>query len=323
MNGEIVRLFTSANNGVPYIFTKHYEKGYRIKIRFDALTVGMSPVELLWTRDTSEMPVDDLLDKARAADAVIYCGGLNHTYDTESADRPHMDLLGDQNELIPLLAKANPNTIVTITAGSPVTMPWLDEVKAVVWSWYSGMEGGNALADVISGNVCPSGKMPFTFPYKLEDCPAHRYGEYQATNCKYNEDIYVGYRGYEKDGIAPMFAFGYGLSYASFEYADLDVITNDDSIEVNFSISNTSDIDAKEVAQVYVGINDVEDRPLKELRGFEKVSIKGGETKRVSIVIKKDDLRVWNGGWTLINGSYTVYVAAASDDVRLKADILI
>ena len=323
MNGEIVRLFTSANNGVPYIFTKHYEKGFRIKIRFDALTVGMSPVELLWTRDTSEMPVDDLLEKARAADAVIFCGGLNHTYDTESTDRPHMDLIGDQNELIPLLAKANPNTVVTITAGSPVTMPWLDDVKAVVWSWYSGMEGGNALADVISGDVCPSGKMPFTLPFRLEDCPAHRYGEYQATNCKYNEDIYVGYRGYEKDNITPMFTFGFGLSYASFEYSDIEVVNKSDSFDVSFSIANTSSIDAKEIAQVYVGINGIEDRPVKELRGFEKVHIKAGEKARVNITVKKDDLRVWDDGWKLINGSYTIYVAAASDDIRLTADILI
>ena len=323
MNGEVVRLFTSANNGVPYIFTKHYEKGYRIKFRFDALTVGMSPVELLWTRDTSEMPVDTLLEKARNADAVIYCGGLNHSYDTEATDRPHIDLIGDQNELIPLLAKANPNTVVTITAGSPVAMPWLDDVKAVLWGWYAGMEGGNVLADIISGDVCPSGKMPFTLPYKLEDSPAHRYGEYQAVNCRYNEDIYVGYRGFEKDGIKPMFAFGHGLSYASFEYSDLTLTDNGDALTVEFSITNTSAIDAKETAQVYVGINGVEDRPVKELKGFEKVLVKAGETSRVSVSVKKDDLRVWNGGWELLRGSYTVYVAAAADDVRLQADIKI
>ena len=141
--------------------------------------------------------------------------------------------------------------------------------------------------------------------------------------CRYNEDIYVGYRGYEKDNIKPLFAFGYGLSYASFEYSDLEVTSNENSLDVSFSITNTSDIDAKEAAQVYIGINGVEDRPIKELRGYEKVSLAARETKRVTINVRKDDLRVWNDGWTLLSGSYTVYVAAASDDVRLTADILI
>ncbi len=322
-NGEVVRLFSSANNGVPYEFTRHYEKGDRIEILVEAMCIGMTPLELLWTREKAEMPIEELLDKARAADAVVYCGGLNHTLDTEAFDRPNLDLPGEQDELIPLLAEANPNTIVTITAGSPVAMPWLDKVKGVIWSWYSGMEGGNALADVIVGNVCPSGKMPFTLPFKLEDCPAHRYGEYQAGNCKYNDDIYVGYRGFEKDNIRPMFAFGHGLSYASFDYSDLSVTDNGDSLSVSFSISNTSDIDAKETAQVYVGINGVEDRPVKELKGFEKVEVKAHGTTPVTVTIAKDDLRVWNNGWELLNGSYTVYVAAASDDVRLTKDIQI
>ena len=321
MNGEIVAQFTSRNNGNPGIVTKNYKKGDRISILFEVCNVGVYPVELLWTRDTSEMPIETLLEKAQAADAVIFCGGINHTLDSESNDKPHMDLIGDQNKLIPLLAKANPNTVVTITAGSPVAMPWIDEVKAVIWSWYAGMEGGNVLADIIKGDVCPSGKLPFTLPYKLEDSPAHRYGEYQAGNCRYNEDIYVGYRGFEKDNVKPMFAFGHGLSYASFEYSDLALKDDGKAIEVQFSITNTSKIDAKEIAQVYVGINGAEDRPVKELKGFEKELVKAGETKRVSIKIDRETLRVWNDGWTLLHGSYTFYVAAATDDVRLKADI--
>ncbi len=323
MNDETVAWFGAFNNGVPRVFTRHYEKGFRIKIYFEVFSVGMCPVELLWTRDPSEMPIDTLLDKARAADAVIYCGGLGHTLDTESYDKPHMDLKGDQNKLIPLLAKANPNTVVTLTAGSPVTMPWLDDVRAVVWSWYAGMEGGNALADIICGKVCPSGKMPFTLPRKLEDSPAHRYGEYQATNCKYNEDIYVGYRGFEKDDIKPMFAFGHGLSYATFAYSDLCVTDRGDALNVAFSVTNTSEIDAKETVQVYVGIDGAEDRPIKELKGFEKIDLKAKETKHVSITVSKEDLRVWNDGWTLLKGRYTVSVAAASDDVRLKATVTI
>jgi len=322
-NDECVWTFTSSNNGIPYEFTRHYEEGERINIFIEAMTVGMAPLELLWSKDATEMPIDTLLEKARAADTVIFCGGLNHSFDTESFDKPHMDLPDEQNELIPLLAEANPNTVVTLTAGSPVSMPWIDSVKAVVWSWYAGMEGGNVLADVIRGEICPSGKMPFTLPCKLEDSPAHRYGEYQATNCKYNEDIYVGYRGFERDGIRPLFAFGHGLSYASFAYSDLSVTNVGDSINVEFSISNASDVDGMEVAQVYVGINGVSDRPVKELKGFDKVKVAAHSTVPVSITIKKDDLRVWEDGWKLLLGTYTVSVAAASDDVRLACNIQI
>ena len=323
-NGQVVRQFTSANNGVPFEFTRHYEKGDRIDIRIDAVTVGMTSPELLWTTQKKEMPIEDLLDMARAADAVVYCGGLNHTFDTESFDKPDMELPGEQNNLIPLLAKANPNTIVTITAGSPVTMPWLDDVKGVIWTWFGGMEVGNVLADIITGKICPSGKMPFTVPKKLEDSPAHKYGEYKEGDCVYNEDIYVGYRGFEKDGVKPLFAFGYGLSYASFEYSDLKVTDKGDAIDVQFSVTNTSDIDAKEIAQVYVGINGVEDRPVKELKGFEKLLVPAKSTVTTTVTIAKENLRVWQDeAWALLSGNYTVYVAAASDDVRLTADFTI
>ena len=321
-NDECVWTFTSSNNGIPYEFTRHYEKGERIDIYIEAMTIGMAPLELLWNKDsTEEMPIEVLLDKARAADAVIFCGGINHSLDTESFDKPDIELSEEQNKLIPLLAEANPNTVVAITAGSPVAMPWIDDVKAVLWNWYAGMEGGNVLADIIRGEICPSGKMPFTLPYKLEDSPAHKYGEYQAGNCRYNEDIYVGYRGFEKDGIRPMFAFGHGLSYASFAYSDLALTDNGDCFKVEFTVSNTSDVDGMEIAQVYVGINDVEDRPVKELKGFDKVKVAAHGSERISICIKKDDLRVWEDGWKMLHGRYTVSVAAAADDIRLTADI--
>ncbi|MBQ9112544.1 MAG: glycoside hydrolase family 3 C-terminal domain-containing protein [Clostridia bacterium] len=320
-NNELVWYFKSSNNGIPYELTRHFEKGERVDIRVEAITVGMVPLEFLWSRSAEEMPIEALLDKARAADAVIYCGGLNHSYDTESFDKPDMGLPGEQNELIPLLAAANPNTVVTVTAGSPVEMPWVDKVGAIVWSWYAGMEGGNALADILCGNVCPSGKMPFTLPYKLEDSPAHRYGEYQADNCRYNEDIFVGYRGFEKDGIRPMFAFGHGLSYASFEYSDLEVVDVGEALEVSFSVKNTSDTDAKETAQVYFGREGAEDRPVKELKGFEKLTLRAGECQRTTVTVRKESLRVWDNGWRLCEGTYTVSVAAACDDVRLTATV--
>ncbi|MBE6578014.1 MAG: glycosyl hydrolase [Ruminococcaceae bacterium] len=322
-NGELVKYFSSENNGIPYEFTRRFEAGERIDIRVQAMTIGTTPLELLWAKNAKKMPIEFLLQKARKADAVVFCGGINHSFDTENFDKPDLKLPGEQNELIPLLAKANPNTVVTVTAGSAVDMPWADDVRAILWSWYSGMEGGNALADIISGKVSPSGKMPFTLPYKLEDCPAHRYGEYKATSVRYNEDIYVGYRGFEKDGIAPRFAFGHGLSYADFEYSDISVVDSKDSIDVSFSVTNTSDVDAKETSQVYFGINGAIDRPVKELKGFCKLSLCAGETKKATVKVDKKALRVWNDGWTLLHGTYTVSVASASDDVRLTKEITI
>lgn len=320
---ECIWFFSSMNNGIPYEFTRHFNKGDRINIRVDAVTVGTTPLEFLWATNTTPMTIEDLLDKARAADAVVFCGGINHSFDTENFDKPDMSLPGEQDELIPLLASANPNTVVTVTAGSAVDMVWNDKVPAIVWSWYAGMEGGNALADVLCGNVCPSGKMPFTLPKKLEDCPAHRYGEYKAENVCYNEDIFVGYRGFEKDGIKPLYAFGHGLSYASFEYSDINVTPSGDLLDVCFTLKNTSDISAMETAQVYFGIDGAADRPVKELKGFVKVSLESGESKQVTVKIKRDDLRVWDDGWNLRRGTYTVYVGSASDDVRLTASLVI
>jgi beta-glucosidase len=322
-NGELVKYFSSENNGIPYEFTRHFEAGERIDIRIQAMTIGTTPLEFLWAKNAKKMPIEELLDKARKADAVVFCGGINHSFDTENFDKPDLKLPGEQDTLIPLLASANPNTIVTVTAGSAVAMPWVDDVRAIVWSWYSGMEGGNALADIIIGKVSPSGKMPFTLPVKLEDCPAHKYGEYQRDSVRYNEDIYVGYRGFEKDGTRPMFAFGHGLSYANFEYSDLTLKDTGDAIEVSFSVKNVSDIDALETAQVYFGIDDALriDRPVKELKAFTKLALAKGEKKGATLTVNKDDLRVWNDGWKLIHGKYTVYAASSSDDVRLTANI--
>lgn len=323
-DGELVHKVKSSNNGIPYEFSRTYKKGDRVEILIQATTVDTTPLEFLWAYGTEPVDEAKLMEKAATAEAVIYCAGINHSFDTEGRDRPDMKLPGEQNDLIPKLAAINPNTVVVITAGSPVEMPWIDQVKAVLWMWYAGMEGGNVLADTLWGDICPSGKMPFTLPYRLEDHPAERYGEYQPDNCKYNEDIFVGYRGFEKDNIKPMFAFGHGLSYASFEYSNLNLCDQGECIQVSFEVKNTSDIDAGEIAQVYFGLTDNDgSRPPKELKGFDKKTVKAGETQTYTISVCKEDLRVWNEGWKLIKGGYTVSVGAAADDIRLTAEIKI
>lgn len=323
-DGELVWKFKSSNNGIPYEFTRTFKKGDRVEILIKAITIGTVPLEFLWSRGGENMTDEELCRRAAAADAVIFCGGLNHSFDTESFDKPHMELPGEQNRLIPLLIGANPNTLVVLTAGSPAEMPWIDRARAVLWQWYAGMEGGNVLADIIKGEICPSGKMPFTLPRTLGDSPAHKYGEYQKENCRYNEDIFVGYRGFEKDNVKPLFAFGHGLSYATFQYSNLKLSTTEKEIEITFSITNTAKVDGMEIAQVYFGLVENDGtRPVKELKAFDKVSLKAGETKELTLTVAKEFLSVWNDGWVLIPGAYTVSVAAAADDVRLKGTVTI
>lgn len=266
-----------------------------------------------------------LLQKAKEADYVIYCGGLDHSYDTESVDKKSMMLPSTQDVLIPKLIEANPNTIVTITAGSPVMLPWIDKAKAVIWTWYAGMEGGHALADILTGDICPSGKLPFTLPKKYEDTPVARYGEYNNKNCKYNDDILVGYRGFDYDDIEPMFAFGHGLSYGKFEYSDLKLSSAKDGIDVTFKITNTGKFVAKETAQVYIGdpVCSVK-RPPKELRNFKKVELQPNETTEITLNITNLDLSFYDEvseNWELENGEFLVFVGSSSRDIRLSGSI--
>ena len=270
---------------------------------------------------------EELLEKAKAADYVIYCGGLDHSFDTEGMDKKHMCLPHAQNVLIPKLARANPNTVIVLTAGSPVEMPWVDEVKGVLWTWYAGMEGGNALADILFGDVSPSGKMPFTLPKKYEDSPVYRYGEHKEGDCRYGEDIFVGYRAFDKDGIEPLYPFGHGLSYASFDYSELSVKAFADSAEVTFTVTNTGSVPAKEVAQVYIG--DVEcsvARPIKELRNFIKISLDAGESQTVTLPISRKDLCFYDEekeDFVLEKGEFTVFVGSSSRDIRLVGNFTV
>ena len=267
----------------------------------------------------------ELLRKAREADYVIYCGGLDHSYDTESFDKKSMQLPSEQDVMIPKLLKANPNTIIVLTAGSPAALPWIQDAKAVIWTWYAGMEVGHVLSDILTGDICPSGKLPFTLPKTYADTPVARYGEYQRTNCKYNEDILVGYRGFDYDQIEPMFPFGHGLSYSSFQYSDLELVRKEDGLEVGFLVTNTGSVPAMETAQIYIGdpVCSVK-RPPKELRNFKKVKLMPGETIRITLPITMSDLSYYDEeseGWKLEAGEFTVSVGSSSRDIRLEGRI--
>jgi len=272
----------------------------------------------------------ELSEAAQKADAVIFIGGLNKEkhQDCEGVDRDTFSLPYGQDEIISTLSKTNSKTIVLILSGNAVAMPWINQVNAIMEGWYCGSEAGDALAAVISGDVNPSGKLPFTFPVSLKDNGAIALGEYPGKDGKetYKEDIFVGYRWTDKKNIKPLFSFGHGLSYTTFEYGK--VRTNRNSIEtgqtitLTVSLKNTGSCDGSEVVQLYIGqVNSPIERAVKELKGFQKVFLKKGETKDISFTIEKESLRYWDetsSDWKVLSGKYEASVAASSTDIRSK-----
>ena len=264
---------------------------------------------------------------AAASDAALVFVGTSDEWESEGYDRADMELPGDQVELVKKVAAANKNTIVVLNTGAPVAMgQWIDQVPSVVEAWFPGQECGNAIADILFGDVNPSGKLPTTFPKRLEDNPA--YINYPGENGKvlYGEGIFVGYRYYDKKKIEPLFPFGHGLSYTSFEYSDLEIGSTEyeaeDSIEITVDVKNTGKQEGKEVVQLYV--RDVESslvRPEKELKAFKKVALRPGETKTVHFTLGKDALSFYDPQqkqWIAEAGEFEIMIGSSSRDVRVK-----
>lgn len=279
---------------------------------------------------------DALLKKAvevaRTSDVALLVCGLNHDYDTESFDRLNMDIPYGQVELIQEVVKANPRTIVVMIAGSPLNMAAVDICSpAIVWAWFNGMEGGNALVDVLSGKVNPSGKMPFTTPVSLDQSPAHALGNFPGRDLKvnYEEDILVGYRWFDTKGLPVVYPFGYGLSYTTFGYSNLntDKKTYDqaDTIQATFTLTNTGDREGAEVAQLYVSdpVCSVM-RPVKELKGFKKVFLKPGESRRITLDIPVSSLAFYSEAqsqFVVEPGEFILQLGASASDIRQKISI--
>ena len=277
----------------------------------------------------------EALEKAKTADVIIFVGGLNknHKQDCENGDRESYDLSFGQNELIAELAKIQKNIIVVTFGGNPYAMPWLNDVRAVLHCWYLGSEAGNALVNVLLGKVNPSGKLPVTFAQKYEDYPYVRFGAeaYPGVNKQvtYKEDVFVGYRGFERNKMKALFPFGYGLSYTTFKYGKPTVSVSGDDIIVETTITNTGSVAGKEVAQVYVTAPKNKEivKPVKELKTFGKTRLlQPGESETLRMTIKKSDLSSWSEtlhDWQLDAGTYTIQVGASSADIREKASIKI
>ncbi|WP_205727844.1 glycoside hydrolase family 3 C-terminal domain-containing protein [Flammeovirga pectinis] len=280
---------------------------------------------------------NEALKAVKGADVVLFFGGLNksHHQDCEDGDRLTYDLPFGQPELIETLAATNSNIGVVLISGNAVATPWSDKVKTVMQGWYLGTETGHAVADIISGDVTPSGKLPFTFPKKLEDNAAHHYGEmsYPGDNVneEYKEGILVGYRWHDTKKITPAFAFGHGLSYTEFK---LENIASDkksydvnDTIEVTCSLNNIGDVDGAEVVQVYVGKHkSIVERATKELKAYQKVSLKKLSSEKLNLSIPISSLRYYNenkSDWELEEGEYYIYVGNASDNISKKIKVSI
>jgi beta-glucosidase len=266
------------------------------------------------------------VDAAKAADVAIVIVGLDAEWESEGYDRQTMDLPsnGSQDRLIEAVVSANPRTVVINQSGSPVTMPWADRVPAILQAWYQGQEAGNALADVLFGAACPSGKLPCTFPRRLEDAPAYHNWPGENLEVNYGEGVYIGYRHYERARIEPLFAFGHGLSYTTFEYGrpslSSKVLAPGGDIELIVAVSNVGEVDGSETVQVYVRDEKSRlPRPEKELVAFEKVALEAGETRHLRIRLDKHAVGYYDTAisrWIAEEGTFRVMVGASSADIK-------
>ena len=341
-----------------------YAPGYKtIAFRWGPAPEVLDPLEARSNDEPADpFLVSEACEAAANADLVIFFGGTNKSIETEGSDRKNIDLPCGQNELVKALKQVNPNLVTVLISGGPTDLRELEPVSpAIVQGWWNGTEGGTALAEVLFGDIAPSGKLPFTFPKKLEDSPAYAMGNFPDPNgaggdlfslmfrpdvlkmtpeerqqflaslpkpvSKYTERFYVGYRWFDTKEIAPMYAFGHGLSYVNFDYDDLTAKVGKDAIKVTVKVENEGSMPADEVVQVYVNRPESKvEWPVKELKAFKRVSLNAGETKTVTLEIPLKDLRYWNeadNAWTLENGKLLLLVGSASDDIRETTEVTI
>ena len=341
--------------GVEVVYAPGY-KNYQMRMGWGRPSAG--PVNPLVANSIDEPADPALLAEAVAlakdADMVIFFGGTNKSIETEGSDRKNIDLPCGQNEVIKALYEANPNVATVLISGGPTDLRYLEPYSpAIVQGWWNGLEGGTALAEVLFGDIAPSGKLPFTFPLKLEDSPAYATGSFPgegsgedlftlmyrldatgytreqiqeyianlpAPESHYTEGIFVGYRWFETKEVPVMYAFGHGLSYVDFEYGPLTCKHKKDKFYVTFALKNLGDMEADEVAQLYVKrIDSAVERPLKELEAFDRITLKGGETKKVTLEFPVSELAHWDNEtneWVLEHGKLEILVGSASNDIR-------
>lgn len=311
-------------------------RDYDVVIEFatkDFSTLGLAAFACGIGLPLGDEAIAEAVRLAREADTAVVFVGRNGEWDTEGSDLADITLPGRQDELVAAVAAANPNTIVVLQTGGPVEMAWLGSVAAVLQSWYPGQEAGNAIADVLTGAVEPSGRLPQTFPVRWNDNPAHSqdgqvYPGFEG-KVRYEEGIFVGYRHYDRMGLKPLFPFGFGLGYTQFEVGDLSVddtrFEADGAVEVTFGVTNVGARDGQAVVQLYVSDDVASDpRPAKELKAFAKVAVKAGETAQVSLALDARAFAYYRAQakhWLVENGSFTLRVGLSSADLPLNAKL--
>ena len=263
----------------------------------------------------------EALRLAELSDVVIYCFGLDELSESEGLDRIHMRIPQNQIELLTALAQVNPNIVGVLSAGSSIEMPWQSCCKGILHGYLNGQAGAAATMNLLTGKVNPSGRLSETYPIRYEDTPAFRYYPSQERNSEYRESIYVGYRYFDTNHVRVQYPFGFGLSYTEFTYSDLSVDHNG----IQVTITNTGDCAGAEVVQLYVGLpNAIVFRPTKELKGFQKVFLQAGESKKIAIPFDDKTFRYWNvhtGKWEIEMGKYQIMVGASVSDIRLTAEL--
>ena len=273
--------------------------------------------------------IAEAVEAAKNAKVAVIFAGLPDSYESEGYDRTHMRMPACQNAVIDAVAAVNPNTVVVLHNGSPVEMPWLSKVKAVLEAYLGGQAVGRATVNVLFGDVNPSGHLAETFPIKLSDNPSYLFYSGEKNEVDYREGVFVGYRYYDRKGMAVQFPFGHGLSYTKFEYSDLwlsaSEIDDTETVTATVTVKNVGDRTGKTVVQLYV--RDVEStpiRPIRELKGFEKVELRPGETKQVNITLDKRSFAYWNQeihDWHVETGEFVIEVGQSSRDIALTETV--
>ena len=303
------------------------QKGEAYKIEVQYKFEGSFPAVYIGCQAPDEVDIfQEALETASHADDVILIVGTNSDWETEGNDRADFNLPANQNKLIEAILELNQNTVVVINTGSPIHMPWEKKAKAIIQTWFAGQEFGNALVDILSGEVNPSGKLPTTFPVKIEDTPAYKNYPGKNLQMNYDEKLLVGHRWYESNSIKPLFCFGHGLSFTSFNYQNLEVTTGSDFVVTcKFEIQNTGDISGLEIAQCYVGFaSPLPGEPYKTLQGFVKEEIGANELKKVEIKLGPRNFSFWSvetNTWQIREGSYQILIGSSSENILLQTNI--
>lgn len=277
----------------------------------------------------------EAVNMAKSSGLVIFVGGLNksHTQDCEGGDRLSYNLPFGQDQLLSEILKVNKNVVVVLISGNAVAMPWINQVSAIMQAWYLGSEAGTSITSILSGEVNPSGKLPFSFPVKLSDNSAHSFDKlsYPGDSIRevYKDDILVGYRWHDTKKIAPLFAFGFGLSYTSFAIVepqtDKKVYEKNELVKLTFTIQNTGNVAGAETPQVYVTQKNAPVlRPAKELKGFKKVFLNAGEKQTITIAVKVEDMAYWDektNNWKIDSGEFVMNLAVSSREIKFTLPI--